>query len=242
MQAGRQWEASIGVRHTGCPISDTSSEFPGVSVQTVSCIDVRGSQSRRLLSLSGESREIEEFAEAFRSHASADGVQRVSESSDSKAYYTMEVAYSDDNPSIMGLIDEHGVFNHGPTDVRRGTEQWVVYGRPRFRIERLVTEIERYDNAVEIHRLSELNEPTDLLRDTGGNSFVCQLTDRQRTTFETALRMEYYEADAETTIADIGEELGVHETTAWEHLKKAENKTLTEVGARAFSSSFGRSR
>lgn len=236
------WGASIGVRHTGCPISDTSSEFPDVSIQNVSRIDVRGSRSRRLLYLSGKVREIKAFAEAFRERAVVTSFQRVSDSFDSRVYYTAEIAYSEENPSIMSLVDDNGVFNHGPISVQRGTEHWVVYGRPRSRVERLVTGIERYDNPVRINRLAELNGSNDLLQDLEGNSFVCQLTDRQRTTFETALRMEYYEGDAETTIADIGEELGVHETTAWEHLKKAENKILTEVGTRVFSSSSGTDR
>jgi len=45
-----------------------------------------------------------------------------------------------------------------------------------------------------------------------------------------ALRQGYYDDDADVTTETLAEELDLHQSTVWEHLSKAENAVLTEVG------------
>ncbi|PSP57962.1 helix-turn-helix domain-containing protein, partial [Halobacteriales archaeon QH_7_66_36] len=58
-----------------------------------------------------------------------------------------------------------------------------------------------------------------------------QLTARQTEVLTTAIEMGYYEPNREASITDIGEEIGIARTTAWEHLNRAERKVMTEMYA-----------
>ena len=54
------------------------------------------------------------------------------------------------------------------------------------------------------------------------------------TTRHVSLSLGYYESDVDVKTEDIAEELGVHQSTVWEHLKKAENTILTTIGQQLF--------
>lgn len=226
-------EASLGVRHTGCPMSDTSSRFPNVSIQNVAGVDSPGEYGRRLIYLRGDSDDIDGFTAACRNHERVSEFRQASERSDTEVYFTFTMRNRDTNPSILNILTSKGVFNHGATSVRDGIEHWLVYSEERATVAELIEEIESHDNEVTLFGIVNLRETTDMTNVEAGIP-LSQLTDRQRTTFQVALDLDYYESDGDTTVSDIAAELGLHETTAWEHLNKAENAILTEVGRRYF--------
>lgn len=55
------------------------------------------------------------------------------------------------------------------------------------------------------------------------------LTDRQRETIELAKRKGYYEYPREVTIEDLSENLDISKSTTAEHLRKAEERLMSEI-------------
>lgn len=229
------WESLLGIRHNGCPISDSSASVPGVSVQNVSKADIPGNLGRRLLHLRGEPDDLEEFASVCREHESVRSFQRISETDGTEAYFAVEISYDDENPSILSVFNERGVFHHGGAiAIQEGVEHWVVYSDEKGTIQELASKIESYGNEVTLYRTVDL-QSIEHESNVEFGLLLSRLTPRQRTTFRAALDLGYYDGDSETTVSDIADYLDLHETTAWEHLKKAENTILTDVGSRIFS-------
>ena len=234
-QTDGMWECLLGIRHAGCPISDTSFSFPGISIQNVSRADIPGSRGRRLLYLRGNIDEIDDFAAAYRRHDGVVSLERVSDDGSGEAYFAAEVEYGGSNPSILSVLNSKGVFYHGSVMVQEGIEHWLVYSEEKSAIQELKAELESYENTVNVYRMVDLSE-LGHIGDIQFGNLLTQLTDQQRITFRTALELGYYDGESETTVSDIASELDLHETTTWEHLNKAENAILTDVGSSLFSS------
>jgi predicted DNA binding protein len=234
-ESNTMWECLLGVRHRGCPISDTSASFPDVSVLNVSKADIPGDRGRRLVYLRSDPDDIEAFEAACRAHESTVTCQRMSDGErGNDAYFVTEVEYDEANPSVLSLLNSQGIFHQGTIMVQRGVEHWRVYSEEKSTIQDLASELEAYDNDVFLYRLVDLHE-LGHVNDVEFSLLLSQLTERQRIAFQTALELGYYDGSSAVTVSDIAEELAVHETTAWEHLKKAENAILTEVGNHLFS-------
>ena len=229
------WECLVGVRHRGCPISDTSDALQSISIQNVSKADIPGSFGRRLLYVRGNRDDVERFEDICRSHERVVDLQVVSKNEGTEAYYAVEIEYDDDNPSLLSLINERGMFHHGSIGVQEGVEQWLVYSAQKEDIQELTTEIESHDNRVTIYRMVDLGELGHISNIEQG-LILSELTNQQQKTFQMALEMGYYEADNDTIVSDIADALDRHETTTWEHLNKAENAILTNVGDQLFAS------
>lgn len=236
------WECLVGVRHRGCPISDTSASLSSLSIQNVSKADIPGSFGRRLLYVRGDREDVERFEDICGNHDRVDDLQIVSENEGTEAYFAAEIEYDDDNPSILSLINARGMFHHGSIGVRGGVEEWLVYSDQKEDIQALTAEIESNNNRVDVHRMVDLGELGHISNIEQG-LLLSQLTNQQQRTFQMALEMGYYEDGNDTIVSDIADALDRHETTTWEHLNKAENAILTNVGEQLFSSrSVGRPR
>lgn len=233
-QTDGMWECLLGIRHRGCPISDVSYSFPGVSIQNVSRADIPGGRSRRLLYLMGTPDEIDDFAAECRHHDGVASLERISDDGAGEAYFAAEVKYDESNPSILGVLNSEGVFYHGSVMVQEGIEHWLVYSEEKSSIQALKTELESYENTVNLYRMVDLSE-LGHIGDVQFGNLLAQLTDKQRITFRTALELGYYDGKSGTTVSDIANELDLHETTTWEHLNKAENAILTDIGSSLFS-------
>lgn len=229
------WESLLGVRHNGCPISDVSAAAPGLSVQNVSKAELPGNRGRRLLQIRGGPDDFEDFEAAAEAHDTIRDIQRISDATETEAFFALTIGYDEDNPSVLSILNSMGVFHHGGSiQVQSGVEHWLVYTEEKSTIQRLAAEIRSYDNEVTLFRTVDLDDIGHESKIEFG-MLLSTLTGRQRDAFRTALELGYYEADSSTTVEDIASVLDVHETTAWEHLKKAENAILTDVGRRLFS-------
>lgn len=228
------WECLLGIRHRGCPISDTSVSSPSVTIQNVSRVDIPGKNGRRLLHLRGDPADLDEFATTCRTHDGVIALDRISDDGSGEAYFAARVEYREANPSILSILNARGIFHHGSIMVQEGIEHWLVYSEEKSAIQDLEDELESYDNDVFLYRMIDLAE-LGHVSDIQFGTLLSQLTDRQRTAFRTALELGYYDGESDTTVSDIAAELDLHETTTWEHLNKAENAILTDVGGSLFS-------
>jgi hypothetical protein len=226
------WETELAIRHHGCPVSDVSSDHPGVRFENIRRVGSADGRGKRLLCFEGERSAVEAFVADFRAHPATEGLERVS-TDDRSAYYISEIDYSGENPSIRNLIERAGCFRHPTVVVRGGIEHWTVYTRSKESVREFVDSVERLDNDVEVVRNVDIGPLTD--EGAARNAPLrAALTDRQAEAFRTALSMGYYERGSRVTIEDIADRLGVHRSTAGEHVKRAENTLLSEIGARLF--------
>lgn len=228
------WECLLAVRHCGCPVSDTSAELRSLRMQHVSKAKIPNSFGKRLIYVNGDTDDVSEFATVFDEHDRVLDLQLVSKNAESEAYFAAEIEYDPDNPSILSLINQRGMFHHGSIGIQEGIEHWLLYSKEKTEIKQLSDEIESHNNSVTIDRIVDLSGVGHISNIEQGMLFS-QLTDQQLKTFQTALLMGYYEEDSDTIVKDIAEELNRHDSTTWEHLNKAENVILTNIGNQLFS-------
>lgn len=223
-------EVLLSIRHHGCPVSETSAAYPDVHIQNVSKGQLADGVAKRLFCLRGEMETITAFATEFRSHAAVRRFDRVGGGDETGAvYFSSEIAFDETNPSVLSLIHRHGCFQHNTVSVKQGIEQWKVYTEDAGTIQKLVTELEAVGNEVTAYRSRDMEalvetEAFDVA------SILGELTPRQQAVLEAALSLGYYDAEADVTTADVATEFDVHQSTVWEHLKKAENTILTTIG------------
>ena len=228
------WEVVLAIRHHGCPVSDTSAQYPEVHLQNLSKGQLPNGGAKRLLGLRGPAEDIEAFAEEFRSHPRGVRFERISESGSGEAYYTSDIDYNTDNPSVLELMYANGCYQHSSVSIKDGIETWKLYTEDKSVVHSLIADIETRGNEVSLYRSQNLGEIDDATS-MDFDSLATYLTARQQKVFETALRLGYYDTDSKVTTEAIGEELDLHQSTVWEHLSKAENTLLTEIGSQLFS-------
>lgn len=228
------WETKLAIRHYGCPVSDVSNDHPEVRFENIRRVGSVNGRAKRLLCFEGEQSAISAFVEDFRAHPATESLERISDDDESaSAYYISEVEYSDDNPSIRYLIEQAGCFRHPTVAVRGGIENWTVYTRDKEAVREFVDSVEALDNEVAVVRNVDIGSLTEKAVIQHAPLRMA-LTDGQAAAFRAALELGYYRADERVTIADIADHLGVHRSTAGEHVKRAENTLLSEIGSRLF--------
>lgn len=229
------WEVILGVRHTGCPVSDTSAAHHDVRIQNFSKVSREDGSSKRLLRLQGDADAVSAFVDEFRDRERVESFESVSKTTDgSEHYVSTEVRFAENNPSINSLVTRQHCHHYPTVSVRRGIEHWTLYTESKSVVTDLTETLEEHDNRTDLIRSVNITESNSGM--DGFSTLFTQLTDRQRVTFETALRQGYYEDGRKVTIDNIAETLGVHPTTSWEHLSKAENQLLRTVGEQLLGS------
>ncbi|MFB6126594.1 MAG: helix-turn-helix domain-containing protein [Halolamina sp.] len=223
------WEAELGVRHYGCPVSDTSQNYPDVSIENVSKICLAGEKAKRLLRVRGDPDAARDFAAEFRTHDVTVSLDLVSDHDGGPMYFTSELAYRGDSSSILRQIQHTECYEHSTVLVNQGIEHWTVYAEYKDQIRSLVTRLEELNNNVDLRRSIDVGPITDG-RSVQLATLRTQLTDKQIAAYEAALELGYYDPDESPTIEDIATHLGLHRSTVGEHVQKVENAILTEIG------------
>jgi len=99
----------------------------------------------------------------------------------------------------------------------------------------------RLDLGAVVDSLEAAGNDTELMRDVAldeldGEEHLAlsrmleDLTDRQREVLAMATGMGYYDEGSDVRVEDIADEMGLAGTTTWEHLSRAEEKVMAEVG------------
>lgn len=228
------WEAELAIRHHGCPVSDVSKNYAGVRIQNVSKVRLANGCAKRLLRLAGDSADIQSFVADFRGHERTRSIGRVSGAeADGPAYFTCEIEYDESNPSILQVIDQTGCYQHSDVVVTHGIEHWGVYTVSKAAVRSLIQSLEESNNNVELDRSVDVGPITDE-KTIRSATLRSELTEKQSAAFEAALALDYYDDDGDTTMKDIADHLDLHRSTVGEHLKKAQNTLLTQVGNQLF--------
>lgn len=215
------WDATLLVRHRGCPISDESAAIPDVQLRYLS--KIYNESERRLIYIDGPDKPVDCFLKLLQTRSEVTYLE--TNIGDSNNQITMSVEYPAENPSIRQLIEQFSCYPIELVVVQDGGERWQIRGESDTDLRGLIETIKSHGNTVELLSRTAVREsetgtvpitpPTDLL------------TIKQSETLHTAFTLGYYSPNDGVTIEHIAEELGVHQTTAWEHLKKAENKLIT---------------
>ncbi|ERH13964.1 MAG: putative DNA binding protein [halophilic archaeon J07HB67] len=221
-------QVTLRVRHHDEPESDVSAAFPRVTLQSVSSMTGGGDRRKRIIELSGEPERVEAFLAEFREADSIVAAEPLSPLSRGRVYvvFVYDVTKWD---SISESLSELGVHYKMGTTINAGWERWTVYLDEPDELSEIVGHIRAAGNDVELVsnvEMSELSSPHQLHAD----QMLGELTTRQRDALAAAIAVGYYEHDGDGVIADIADALGVAETTAWEHLSRAEGKLMGHVG------------
>jgi len=132
--------------------------------------------------------------------------------------------------SILDRFEEHGCLYQPPTIHRQGWEHYTVIAFDESDVRRLLRDLEN-DRDIEVlskTALSEQQVPHSMLAPV--DRLFEDLTDRQLAALRLALENGYYEQPRKTSLRDLADQTSVARSTYEEHLRKAENKLLTNAG------------
>jgi predicted DNA binding protein len=132
--------------------------------------------------------------------------------------------------SIVERFEEHSCLYQSPTIYRQGWEHYTVVAFDSEDIRALLGDL-RSDREIELLSKTSISEsqiPHSML--APANQLFENITDRQLAALQLALERGYYEQPRDTSLRDLADQTAVARSTYEEHLRKAENKLLTNAG------------
>lgn len=132
--------------------------------------------------------------------------------------------------SIIDRFEEFNCLYQSPTIYRQGWEHYTVIAFDEDDIRSLLNDL-RADRDIELlskTSIAETQIPHSML--TPVDRLFDDLTDRQLAALQLALESGYYEQPRKTSLREIAGQTSVAKSTYEEHLRKAENKLLTNAG------------
>lgn len=220
-------EVVLRIRHRGEPEEVVSSEFPDVTMRSVSSMTGRGDRRRRIIELAGEPEAIRRFIERFRETDPIVEAEPLSSLGGKRVYVSMTYDVNQWD-SISERLSDMGVHHRMGTTISGGWERWTIYLENPDRLTDIIERLKAADNDVQLVRNVELSEVT-MEPQLDATRILTELTPKQREALRTAIESGYYGVDRDTTVDEIAEKLGVSRTTAWEHLARAEAKVMGEL-------------
>ena len=213
------YEASFRVKHE-CPYREISERYPDLTIREWYLSDCQvieitssGSPTDDLLD------EIDQLGTILHESIDESGLHVVTQS----CLCSLE-------DSIIERFEEHNCLYQPPTIHRQGWEHYTVIAFDEGDIRDLHHDLEA-DRNIEVLSKTEITEqqiphsmlaPVDQLFET--------VTDRQMAALRLALESGYYEQPRKTSLRDLADRTAVARSTYEEHLRKAENKILTNAG------------
>ncbi|WP_247730291.1 helix-turn-helix domain-containing protein [Halovivax limisalsi] len=213
------YQASFRIRHE-CPYRELSERHPDLTIREwylhdcqVLELDAPGTPTDDLLA------EIESMGTIL--HRSID---------ESGLHVVTRACLCSLESSIVERFEAHNCLYQPPTVHRQGWEHYSVIAFDEADVRALHRDLEA-DRDIDVRSKIELAEgtlpysmlaPVDRLFDS--------LTDRQLAALRLALERGYYEQPRRTSLRDLAERTAVARSTFEEHLRKAENKVLTNAG------------
>lgn len=225
-------EVVLRIRHRGEPEQTVSAEFPEVTMRSVSSMTGRGDIRRRIIELVGDADSLPPFIEQFRDTEPILEAEPLSALGGERVYVSMAVDVTEWD-SISERLSDMGIHHRMGTTISGGWERWTIYLEDPERLNEIIERIEAGDNDVRLERNVELSQLT-MEPQLDASKLLTVLTPRQRDALRAAIEAGYYGIDHETTVEEIAEELGVSRTTAWEHLVRAEEKVMEEIGGHLY--------
>jgi predicted DNA binding protein len=213
------YEASIRVEHE-CPYREISERHPDLTIREWPLSDCQvleiTSETTPTDDLLGE---IEQLGTVLHESAGEDGYHVVTQS----CLCSLEA-------SIVDRFEAHNCLYQSPTIYRHGWEHYTVVAFDSADVRALLDDL-RADREIELlskTAISETQIPHSML--APASDLFEDLTDRQLAALQLALERGYYEQPRKTSLRDLAERTTVARSTFEEHLRKAENKLLTNAG------------
>lgn len=213
------YEVSFKLRHE-CPYRGVSEQFPGVSIREwylqdcqVLEITVPNASDDDLLE------KINELGTIL--HTTADGTD---------LHVIVQSCACPIEESIVRRFERHNCVHLPPTVYRNGWEHYSVIGFDEGDINALLAELDD-DREIDVRSKTSIEE-----RHVPHSSLVSVdrlfdgLTERQLEALRIALDAGYYDQPRGASVAELATETTVARATFEEHLRKAENKLVTNAG------------
>ena len=213
------YEASIRVKHE-CPYREISERHPDLTIREWPLSDCQ------VLEISSDETPTEQLLDDVDQlgtvlHKSVD---------ESGHHVVTQSCLCSLDASILDRFETHNCLYQSPTIYRQGWEHYTVIAFDEDDIRSLLSDL-RDDRDIELLSKTEIAEkqiphsmlaPVDTLFDS--------ITDRQLAALQLALERGYYEQPRKTSLRALADQTSVARSTYEEHLRKAENKLLTNAG------------
>ena len=213
------FQASFRLRHE-CPYRELSERFPDVTIREWYLSDCQ------VLEISSQEAPADELVEEVEKlgsilHRSVD---------ESGLHVVTRACLCSLENSIVQRFEEHNCLYQPPTVHRHGWEQYQLIAFDEADIRALYEDLDA-DREIEVlskRGLSESKLPHSMLAPV--DRLFDDLTDRQLAALQIALENGYYEQPRGCSISELAEGTTVARATFEEHLRKAENKLVTNTG------------
>ena len=213
------YEASIRVKHE-CPYREISERYPDLTIREWPLSDCQ------VLEITAEATPTDELF---------DDIERLGtvlhESKGDGGYHVVtQSCLCSLEESIIDRFEKHNCLYQSPTIYRQGWEHYTVVAFDEDDVRELLSDL-RSDRDIELLSklsISETQIPHSML--APANQLFEDLTDRQLAALQLALERGYYEQPRKTSLRELADRTAVARSTYEEHLRKAENKLLTNAG------------
>ncbi|MBB6647077.1 helix-turn-helix domain-containing protein [Halobellus ruber] len=213
------YEASIRVEHE-CPYREISERFPDLTIREWPLTDCQ------VLEITSEATPTEELLEEIAQIGTV-----LHESADDDGYHVVtQSCLCSLEESIIDRFEKHNCLYQSPTIYRQGWEHYTVVAFDGEDVRELLGDL-RADREIELlskTSISGTQIPHSIL--APANQLFENLTDRQLAALQLALERGYYEQPRKTSLRELADRTAVARSTYEEHLRKAENKLLTNAG------------
>ena len=135
-----------------------------------------------------------------------------------------------DPSSIIHLIARHDCIFTQPNITRNGWESYRIFSFNQENLARLIESIRSIGGQVRLQSVRPVEMPcfcTDMLIPT--ENIVTGLTDKQLEMLCEAFSAGYFDQPAKVTADDLAKRAGLSRSTFTEHLRKAENKVISNI-------------
>ncbi len=213
------YQATFRLRHE-CPYRDLSAAHPDLTIREWYLSDCQ------VLELTAESAPTEEL------RAEIDRLGTVLHESEDAAgtHIVTQACLCSLEDSIIERFEAHDCVYQPPTVHRQGWEHYTVVAFDEADVRALLSDLEA-DREIDLRSKTAIEEqhlPHGMFAPMG--RLFADLTDRQLAALQHALDRGYYEQPRATSLRDLAAETSLARSTFEEHLRKAENKLLTNAG------------
>lgn len=213
------YEASIRVKHE-CPYRKISERYPDLTIREWPLSDCQ------VLEITTETTPTDELLDEINEIGTV-----LYESADDSGYHVVtQSCLCSFEDSVIDRFEDHNCLYQSPTIYRQGWEHYTVIAFDGEDVRELLKSL-RSDREIELlskTSSSETQIPHSML--APANQLFEEITDRQLAALQLALESGYYEQPRKTSLRDLAEQTAVARSTYEEHLRKAENKLLTNAG------------
>ncbi|WP_222913264.1 helix-turn-helix domain-containing protein [Natrinema sp. SYSU A 869] len=213
------YEASFRLKHE-CPYREISERYPVLTIREWYLSDCQ------VLEITSAEAPTDDLLEEV------NGIGTVLHKSidDSGLHVVTQSCLCSLEESILERFEAHNCLYQPPTIHRQGWEHYTVIAFDESDVRALVQDLEA-DRNIELLSKTAITEqqiPHSMLAPV--DRLFEDLTDRQLAALQLALENGYYEQPRQTSLRELASQTSVARSTYEEHLRKAENKFLTNAG------------